>query len=653
MEILVQLKEELGRLYIAGSKNAVNDPRIKKYVEPLEKLAEKSKVFEALKVGVQGLVDGTEEESFANISKVYALVNSVLTTQIELSYIGNEAIEMAENTNVYENVLSYKTLTSYVSYYYGNIYRNNNSDLAAEAVNVVNRDSRVYRHFDTYLVGQNRFDYSDRLFRDVDNSLVMYFIQTFVPKNTVGCLDRLEYMHKKLIDNEEVFNNKVVPLAKKVVEENHSTVVPEAIKVLGHNLENVEIILGFSKKKGAEYLKSSLIALYTLGAKEFESKFKEIANKDLELSSEVLREILPMCKDVENFEKCVDLVFDKYITKLENEKIAFGDGWTAKGEVNIKRETEILSVLSYDKYHTYFEKLFKNTLVYDEQWEWGYIKYVMYNLIANDIRYNQLIFDSFTEFFANNKNFKEEKMFSTNNEIYYYYLIVIKNLFDSEKVYELTLDFLQVCKNTDIYATFFNKRKYVRLDRMLKNLCRKIEITNGDAVELYNQYFDDDMQYDIQELDPRIFDFLCNETYVFQILLGEGIYVATTRYNAVRIINYMLWNKPELEKQYLEKVYDFTINKIKNNFIQNYGGNMSAYHFENLLVIDNENFARTCFDIVEVLTRDCPNVGDFNKGYSYLARLANGYRVDGYYLKYKYLLEDKKYKKIREYFEQQ
>ncbi len=674
MEILVQLKDELGRLYIAGSKNAVNDPRIKKYIEPLEKLAEKSKVFEALKVGVQGLVNGTEDESFANLSKVYALVNSVLTTQCEFSFNG-EATDLEENELVYENMLSYKELYSYLPNYNDNVNRKSDDNATTKAVTLLNKDARLFRFVDEYCVAQNRLDYLGSVLHKIDNSLVTYFIQNFEPKNTVGCLDRLEYMHKKLLTNEDVFNNKVVPLAKKVIEENHAKVIPTAIEVLGHNPENIDIILGFSKRKGAEYLQSSLIALYTLGTGEFEKIFKEVGEKNLQVATDVLLHVLPNTKNVEKFESYVDLVFDKYLALLDHEKVEFSRGWLTDEERIVASASEILSILSYDKYHTYFEKMFKTKWILNTETAWGQNQETINNLIANDLRYNQLIFDSVTQFFAEvdesssgkstgnvlnkflkklQKNDAKLRIFPGSNQIYYYYLIVIKNLFDEKKVDELTFDFIQICKDTDLMTSAFKNKGALHYEYLLRNLNKKIEIYNGVKTEIYSTNTVKNEVDKVRAYNPKCFDFLFNETYIYQNQLGAYSEYNHDVQNTVRLLQDCFVEKPELEKVYLEKLKDFILNKIDHKYFdgatQKHDNN--GYHIENLLILDNENFARTFFDIIAVIAKDCPDVNTFNYNLRYIKWFLQNNNTNQNYFKYKYLLEEKQYDKIREFFVQ-
>ncbi len=698
MEILIQLKEELGRLYIAGSKNAVNDPRIKKYIDPLEKLSEKSKVFEALKVGVASLVRGTEEESFANLSKVYALVNSVLTTQSELSLTGDEVLEVKENEVVYENLLTYKELCNYMTYCYDHAYGRDDQNWYVELVEVFNKDARVYKNFDKYHTGSNRFSNLKHLIYKFNNSLAMYLIQTFEPKNTVVCLDRLEYLHNKLLDEKELFNDKVIPLAKKVIEEKHKIAIPEAIEILGQNPENLDIVLGFSKKKNDEILHSSLVSLYTMGAVEFEKIYKDFADENLKLATKVLVEILPKCNDVSQFENYVDYVLNRYLELLDAIKDKTKSGISGIDNHIFMDSANILSVLSYDKYHVYFEKFFKTKLIYNDVL-WVNIEHTLKNLVANDIRYNELIYNSLNEFFemvdsfdknnySNNKektgyliadgiadylkkmNKTNEKIrfFPNDNEIYYYYLIVIKNLFNAEKVEKLTLEFLQCCKDNKLMARQFKTDTYgtdVYFVCLLKNINKSIEISNKNKVEIYNQNKANRANWNnfsLDEFNTKIFDFLFNETYVFQSLIGRysSHLYNTINKNTVRTFyKEMIDLSDDMEQQLTEKTKDFILKEIDYTYFNSSHtfSDSHSYKFANLLVFDNEKFARLFFDIMLVITKGCKDVTMFNSSFRDIVRLIRyDYINYGFvrqnYLKYKYLLEEAQYEPIRVYFEQ-
>ncbi|MDR0196445.1 MAG: hypothetical protein LBI73_15100 [Myroides sp.] len=55
--VLVDLQQEVNRLYIAGSKFAPNAPRLKKLVPTLDAMAQKAPVFKKLSENVTALIE--------------------------------------------------------------------------------------------------------------------------------------------------------------------------------------------------------------------------------------------------------------------------------------------------------------------------------------------------------------------------------------------------------------------------------------------------------------------------------------------------------------------------------------------------------------------------------------------------------------------
>ncbi len=647
MELLVQLKEELGRLYIAGSKNAVNDPRIKKYIEPLEKLSEKSKIFEALKVGVQGLVEGTEEDSFANISKVYALVNSVLTTQIEFSYDGSEVEQLRENEKVFENVVSYKTVENCYKNYRSNAWSRTNDVEFNEIVDIINKDCRVYKHIDRYFQGANRLDYLDRDLVAVDTSLAYYFLNNYKSKNNLGCLDRLEYIHYKFQDHKDVFDNRVIPLAKDILNSKFAEVVPEAIKIIGHNEENKDLILEFSKHKKQEYVYASLTALYIMGVEEFNVAFKNLSETNLFLCSEILVKLATIKKDKSALENAADIILDKYLELMDDKEINFKSRKTyvLNQENALAKFGEVISLLSYDKYHQYFEKLFNKEYMLHIDLDWSYFEESVNNLVANDIRYNKFIFDKLTTFFNENQN-KIGKLFTNSNQFYYYYLLVIKNLFEKEEVNKLTMEFIEYTKNNDMLAVRFRLGKNSDYSPLLKFISNSIEIQKEHNFNSNEKRRLRNNNFKLKDFNDELFSFLFYDTYFFQAVIGEDRSSNAQIIGVVSLLaEYFKTNSKALE-YYVEKSQNFLTQEIDNCIVNNNVKFCEKFNYQNYLMLDSEVFARLFFDTLHYLKNNVKKPDEFEsimKGFRWTMR---GNNIDVHYLRYKYILDEEKYKSL-------
>jgi hypothetical protein len=87
LALLNELSEEITRLYIAGSALSVGDPRLKKYIPQLQKLAEKAPVFKVLEEKLSSLIQGENKTSPESLMEagilLYSLRYTLGTTEID------------------------------------------------------------------------------------------------------------------------------------------------------------------------------------------------------------------------------------------------------------------------------------------------------------------------------------------------------------------------------------------------------------------------------------------------------------------------------------------------------------------------------------------------------------------------------------------
>jgi hypothetical protein len=83
VQILFELNQELERLFVAGSRLAAGDPRIKKYIVPLEQYGEKSPVFQKLGGLVEDLLAADASDSSLKLIEAETFLLSILSTQGE------------------------------------------------------------------------------------------------------------------------------------------------------------------------------------------------------------------------------------------------------------------------------------------------------------------------------------------------------------------------------------------------------------------------------------------------------------------------------------------------------------------------------------------------------------------------------------------
>ena len=92
VQILSELNQELTRLFVAGSRLAAGDPRLKKYLAPLQQYGEKSPVFLKLGSLVEGLLSADASDSAQKLIEAETFLLSVLSTQGESSPPQDETV---------------------------------------------------------------------------------------------------------------------------------------------------------------------------------------------------------------------------------------------------------------------------------------------------------------------------------------------------------------------------------------------------------------------------------------------------------------------------------------------------------------------------------------------------------------------------------
>ncbi|BFH62018.1 HEAT repeat domain-containing protein [Paenibacillus azoreducens] len=111
--LLMELNEEIRRLYIAGSDLAAGDHRLRRLVPPFQQLGEKAPVFKKLAEGVNELIDagGSEADSARKLQDVNLLLQSVLRTQGKGSAEG-ETVPLANSPLPLQTRMSYRKLAA-------------------------------------------------------------------------------------------------------------------------------------------------------------------------------------------------------------------------------------------------------------------------------------------------------------------------------------------------------------------------------------------------------------------------------------------------------------------------------------------------------------------------------------------------------------
>ncbi|MDI9309767.1 MAG: hypothetical protein QM535_06095 [Limnohabitans sp.] len=110
MKPLYDLQNEINRIYIAGSRFAINDPRLEKHVPIFKKLGEKAPVFNKIADDLTDLIHSDATQSATKLMNLGTLIYAILYTQGETIQEGKERIIQIPN-------LSLDTIATNVTYH--------------------------------------------------------------------------------------------------------------------------------------------------------------------------------------------------------------------------------------------------------------------------------------------------------------------------------------------------------------------------------------------------------------------------------------------------------------------------------------------------------------------------------------------------------
>lgn len=168
--VLVDLQQELNRLYIAGSKFAPNDPRLKKLVPTLDAMAQKAPIFKKISENLTALIESNEQESAQRLFEVGNLLYAILYTQAD------QIIESTAEQKEFMPLVSLNNSTTRLKY----------SQLkpVIEALSQSNpgRYEIIREAFESKLLLDSRFyPYVAKAVNDKYAELSFYIIHTVIP----------------------------------------------------------------------------------------------------------------------------------------------------------------------------------------------------------------------------------------------------------------------------------------------------------------------------------------------------------------------------------------------------------------------------------------------------------------------------------------
>ena len=264
--ILNELNEEIKRLYIAGSPLAKGDPRIKKYIQPLEKLGQRAPVFAALAAKLTELTEFSEEggkSSPENLMETGTLLYSVLYTQGAADAEG-ELLEI----NYAEKPLTVKKIP--------------HSKLHP-LIDVLLSGTQTHSAIPEEAFKEGYYD-DPRLYPAYVKAVTptLSYVSNFVADTIIPAIGRplLPFLKAAFNINGDkrdarlfkimykIAGNEILPLSEKVMAEGSAPVIVEAIYTLCENPAYEETLLSFTKDKKAEVRQAAFSALAQMGSKK-------------------------------------------------------------------------------------------------------------------------------------------------------------------------------------------------------------------------------------------------------------------------------------------------------------------------------------------------------------------------------------------------
>jgi len=253
LPILNDLKDELERLYIAGSTLAKDDPRIKKYIPGLNKLGERAPVFRSLSDRLTALTQN--EASPENLMEAGSILFSLIYSQAK-SDNGSEvkAVVYSESplpitrlslSEINAILASIKPRSIYCEEKLKELY-----------LQGYHRDPRLFGTFVMCVKQGNAqvIDAARRIILSLNESIVPIMENELDIKGGAGDAKLFRVLYEKLGDE-------ILPLSERILAEGSQDVLAVALETLGNNEKYKEILKNYAKDRRKDIKEAAKKAL--------------------------------------------------------------------------------------------------------------------------------------------------------------------------------------------------------------------------------------------------------------------------------------------------------------------------------------------------------------------------------------------------------
>ena len=241
--ILLELNEELTRLFVAGSRLSAQDPRIKKFIDPLKNLAAKAPVFGKLAGHVEELVTVESALSATKLIETKAFLLALCSTQGQ-SDTDEKTTDMEHaDTELAFDFIPYRRLSPVI-----NAMRNKGSGYSQVLQKAMDeqifKDPRTHDAAVQALNDKNLDWFTDNALPAIGMPVYARVLADFNMEGKGHDAHRLHILHT-------IGKEKALPLIEECIEKASPTVKAEAVKILGDYPAYENLLIACLKDKKA------------------------------------------------------------------------------------------------------------------------------------------------------------------------------------------------------------------------------------------------------------------------------------------------------------------------------------------------------------------------------------------------------------------
>lgn len=261
--VLNELTTELSRVYAAGSRLAIGDPRLRKYIQPLEALGQKAPVFGALAERLTRLVEGDEKSSPENLMELGGLLHSVLYTQGATAQGEHTPVDYPQKPLRIGGEAPYSQLSQLVQLLDSCLQ--NHSPLVQHAYESgIYLDPRLYRSYCNALRGNRGYisNYvADVIIPAVGQDMVPFLMDSMFVGDSSSAFDArlFECLYK-------IQGADVLPLAEEVLKYDSAPMLQQAVYALAEDAKYEEALLSYAADRRSDIRKAAFVSLTRLGS---------------------------------------------------------------------------------------------------------------------------------------------------------------------------------------------------------------------------------------------------------------------------------------------------------------------------------------------------------------------------------------------------